>query len=479
MNIEKIKEQVKDMLSSVNQLYTDNGVDANIAAWQTNKGYLIKLLSKHPNWDEDELAIVYTVKQLRKVERGNIDAKQQEFYNWMAGLVEKKLLSQDDFTRAKYAINNVSRRAKQEFTGEEHEVKQYVDVPAPKGKHCSKIIRAICVKLGLDTIVPVYEKIVGVTDEGREIIRKINEFEKIFAPFSDAFNPLVIENTAVLSIHPCDFLSQSNGNSWRSCHDIGFEYRGEYQSGVMSYMNDVSSMVFYTTDGKTTQDYRLGKKLMRQMFHYNKGTLVQTRLYPNGDPDARTLYRHIVQSALAECENKPNAWSLKRDYRTVKSSITTSRGSTHFRDYDSGGHNITASLLKNSTHPRLRVGTIPLCWKCGQGHYYKGSLSHRDCPSPCVKCGRTLNGGYHVVDGKRYCTQCSFHCNSCSTPKLGLRYQARSANQYNLITICGDCFEVFEYTNCQDCGYLVRKSGLTETEHGTICRRCQVNREYR
>ena len=39
--------------------FSPEGVAANLTAWRENKTPLVELLRRHPNWNEQELAIVF------------------------------------------------------------------------------------------------------------------------------------------------------------------------------------------------------------------------------------------------------------------------------------------------------------------------------------------------------------------------------------------------------------------------------------
>jgi len=392
--------------------------------------------------------------------------------NWIYEQEARGYISGSNLRAMSNALEIVSRRKEQFWTGDETSLKIDYGIDTPKGRKCSKILRAICIKYGADKLVPPYEDL----NTGR----KVNEFEREFAPLADSVNELILTNTAVLSIHPCDFLSVSNGNSWRSCHDIGFSYLGEWSSGVLSYFNDNSSMVFYTVGDKVDSDYHLEKKLTRQMFHYNKGTLVQSKLYPDsGNNELHTLYRNVVQGIIAEASDKPNAWTLLRVQRDVSKRLTTARGSTHYKDY-LNGCGATSSLLRDSVQVKVRIGSKPLCFKCGHEYSRSSGLCCSTCPSECNKCGKAIGGcygmQYNIVGGQKYCVECSFRCNSCRREVVGERHYVTGSNRFSQISACDECFTNL-YSPCSECGQHFRTERMYDYEDGSrLCVRC-FNRE--
>lgn len=64
-------------------------------------------------------------------------------------------------------------------------------------------------------------------------------------------------------------------------------------------MNDVCSMIFYTADEDVKENFYAAPKRSRQVFCYNHGIILQSRLYPQTDDnEARKIYRNIVQRTI-------------------------------------------------------------------------------------------------------------------------------------------------------------------------------------
>ena len=105
-------------------------------------------------------------------------------------------------------------------------------------------------------------------------VGKHPEYNREFAKYADALNPLKITRHTILSVNPLDYLTMSFGNSWASCHTIDKQnkrnmpnsYQGMYSSGTISYMLDSPSMVFYTVDASYDgNDFWHEPKINRQM----------------------------------------------------------------------------------------------------------------------------------------------------------------------------------------------------------------------
>ena len=74
--------------------------------------------------------------------------------------------------------------------------------------------------------------------------------------------------------------------------------------------------------------------------------MLQSRLYPTDLEDQKTLYRGIVQQAIAVCLDKPNLWSIKRGKET-EPYCESAADSNHYPDYEYGY--AVESLLKGET----------------------------------------------------------------------------------------------------------------------------------
>lgn len=142
------------------------------------------------------------------------------------------------------------------------------------GAKASRIINRLCLKFHLDRI----EEEAEAGEPDSRYMRTVKPYNALFARLADALNPAHIEKTAVLSIHPCDFLEMSNrDNTWSSCHCLE---RGSHHGGCQSYMGDAVSMIFFTVSDEYTQDFHTAPRITREIFCYKDNVLLQSRLYP-------------------------------------------------------------------------------------------------------------------------------------------------------------------------------------------------------
>ena len=58
--------------------FSPEGVAANLTAWQENKTPLVELLRRHPNWNEQELAVVFDFAESREIDHNSVDENKFE-----------------------------------------------------------------------------------------------------------------------------------------------------------------------------------------------------------------------------------------------------------------------------------------------------------------------------------------------------------------------------------------------------------------
>jgi len=448
MNHEKIRAQFTETLDAFNVPWKNAGVDANLNAWEQNKGYLVALLRNHPNWDDDELAIVYTTKHIRSISRV---------------IVERSVCALEDLLYGSYlpeqgdimdAIKHIAYGLSAIFVGNAPYIENLTGVKCNNQQYSNKIIGKILRAKGVD---------------------KLAGYEKAYADLSDSLKPITVEATAVLSVHPCAYLTMSHGNSWSSCHSI--KERGCNHSGTLSYMNDRVTMVFYTVNNETDRDYHKKPKETRQVFFWSNGVLIQSRLYPDTHNEKdRAAYRHIVQSALAECLDEPNLWKLNREQLIVDGYYDTFPKATHYKDYRDSLYKSTVSRLKDVCG-RLMIGNAPRCLCCGAVHNADNYLCCPDgCKTQqeelphCASCENEIyDDSYLEEEGEIYCMECASQCEECGGGAHATSTVRNNNGTY--MEVCNTCWELL-YLECSQCYDLVRATTICTDNGRLYCQEC-------
>ena len=425
-------DDVCNWLKEVGRSYTRDAVERIIDEWVKNKGWIIEIFKKHPNYN-GKYQIVFD----QDYQRGFDFSLVNKFSRWIANN-NSTIISNNQVKVTAYAYNEakrninrikdiieyfddikhdfglnatINRCSKDEFVERLEYFKEIIDIYNTKQRNGEIVIKgnyayskeAYEIFVALDHLAGYLSefknKNLTETDvevikaifkdkkinavAGRKLSRMINEimhytgmsdlpeYEKAFADYSDAVNPVAIKRFTVLSVHPIDYLTMSNGNSWSSCHSV--VKHGGYNSGTISYMLDPSSFVYYTVDkrykGNTIERE---PKITRCMFHMGNERLVQGRVYPqNTDKDADTylVIRNIVRRVLSTAMNIADDWTIRKGTANCISQIT-SHG-THYRDYNHVDLcNVSRIKRKDAyqSNKKITVGADPICIKCGKRH---------------------------------------------------------------------------------------------------------------
>lgn len=327
---------------------THLGIAANIDEWVLKKKPLIDTLRKHPDWSENDLAIVTEIE-------------------------EKQGINKDYFGLC-YSLYNAASNA---------------NGCMDWNVYCEIISSCFCNKIScaeaelINTVCPEL-KIYPNTKSSRVLHKffqhigfdKLSEFEKIFAQISDCLSTKVVIRKAVLSVNPLDFLTMSNGNSWSNCLTLtpatnydGFRYKGKHKAGTLSYMTDEVSCLFYTLDKNSTGPLWSIPKITRQVIFYRLPLIVHERIYPKSveyidEPtNLYVIYKNAVQKLLSECEGIENQWEYNDTY------IKRSSNCFVYPDWKY----YTSIRCVNLSVPRsfnsITVGGKSYCIHCGNAKY--------------------------------------------------------------------------------------------------------------
>lgn len=389
--------------------FSPEGVAANLTAWRENKTPLVELLRRHPNWNEQELAVVFDFAESREIDHNSVDENKFEMIMLAhdAGLDDIKLSDFQaalDAATADYAtVPEVSRLETIRTRGH---------IKCAEGQKASRIINRLCCKFGLDQYQ--VERVQGEHGDN-PITVMVKPYNAIFARLADSLNPVQIPKTGILSVHPCDFLEMSSQkNSWHSCHCLS---DGGWRAGCQSYMGDGVSMIFFTVDNDIRSNFYRAPRLTRQIFCYKNGLLLQSRLYPGNEDSIRKLYRELVQRAISQCLGVPNLWKTKMELGEIQSYWITPEESMHYRDYNNG-YAALSFLEGIENYGQLVIGSQSRCVICGNVHSHRGSMRCRECSSVvvCKGCGRVV-----PIDDARYmeeaffCQECVAQCELCGS----------------------------------------------------------------
>lgn len=258
----------------------------------------------------------------------------------------------------------------------------------------------------------------------------------------------------------------------------------------MSYLLDGTTMVYYQVDKEYDgNDLEFEPKIIRQLFHYKDGILVQGRLYPQCNDGKNSLYTPIraqLQKIIADCLVVPNLWR-KKGGTSACCSVINSEG-THYRDYECQSECSVSKIIKMIPKGRvdnrhMTVGHDIYCVKCGDWHDMESTLLCEYCydnygdsgSHRCCDCGdRYDEDEMYCINGEWYCSGCSTYCNHC-----GERVPNSSIHYYGELDedICDECISK-DFSTCDCCGKLTNNDDLTyiESTDENVCGRCLENK---
>lgn len=452
------------------------------------KTRLREILRRHPNWDEEQQAIIfkshietgintYVIRNFgewlienMKFKYSNVPNAIDEIKTKMHNILELCKANQlpfDDLRLNYYSSEQLDKfkEAGEANNNKRNEIRKYIydwvnliyeskatpefveatnelfpEVKAVVGQKTSRIVNKICKILEVDGI-----KEMGTTFNGEA---KDYGFNYRFAEFADAINPIEITKYTVISINLIDFLDMSNGTNWRSCHtmdifnDDGDGYHGQYSSGTLSYALDPSTIIMYTVDEKYEGKMCYAEKDRRMNFHLNEdgNSFVFGRLYPDGrdggEKGMAAQFRNIFQKVISECLDEANYWKVHKGSSSNREVIEDTRG-TNYQDYFCYEDTGNCYRIGTERKTKIKIGHNPICPSCGTEHSRTNNIF-------CYDCMR--QDGENNDDYDHYCTRCGDGFYDSNDEAI---YCEDNGNWY----CCERCAENDGVYYCQDDGY--------------------------
>lgn len=472
MNIVELKEEMENLLETYGYSFSDSGIEKIVSEWKKNKRNLISLFEKHPNYN-GKGQIVFSHDYKREISKGKISS----FFRWAEDILYKTNMytwESVEYKAMRWLLSNKDTFIKK---GISDMVNNFIpELKAKDGMKTSRLVNKFCKITGID---------------------KDPFYNREFAEYADAINPLSIKRHTVISLNPVDYLTMSFGNSWTSCHTIdkdnkrkkeGRHYSGCYSSGTLSYMLDNTSVIFYTVDNKYNgNEFELQDKINRCMFHVGEDLVIQGRVYPQSKDRDDNLYkeiRMIVQKNIAECMEVPDLWINKKGTSQCNDAITRSSG-THYRDYlYFNSCNVSYIKGREDNFRPIKIGHEPICPDCGEEHSVKDNILCDYCfgKHTCSYCGSEGNeDNVHYVEGEGwFCNNCCSYCDYHGEYETGVM-----TDVYGYGYVCSDAlYEIPCCIFCENCGnyymegYNPDEEIITEDDRNYCCERCANSDGY-
>lgn len=401
---DEMENMVTNFFKSTIYSTTPLAINKILSTWKNSKERLRTILSKHPLWNEDELAIDWEIEVPNKEQR---DLAKSRYCTIVAQYREEY---RNDYDRLMPLLEQVGFNSFIEGS----EIFKLFGLHIAKGMKPTRALRKFF-------------------DE--TMMSRVENFEKMFAELADALSTKPLKRRITLSIHPMDFLRMSYGNSWSSCHHIG--KRGCYSNGTLSYLMDEQAMVVSLLDPNSKDKTYEQPKINRMMFFLNESNdVLQSRLYPQVRiQELEDILAKEVAQKISECLN------IEQTFKAVVSDVAcdcyvTSAG-THYRDY--ACTNFGQRIWSTKDVPgKFKIGHDCYCVSCGEPNNRNGSLN----------CGCAGNEAWRVfVD---------FVCPNSGRRFYNIansKYNPKDGRYYIKYSVCKECGEVFfdSHIYCEEC----------------------------
>lgn len=475
MNIDfdSIALDIMDVLDHYDINYKNSIIHNKIVpAWYKAKKPLLEVFSRHPNWNDETLSVLFETQYERELNRSKVRGALTDVAVYTSTPGGETRL--DDGTAYKKAINSLYW----------NDINTPTITPDNQGvwiETCKTDNPKRLFPVGLRTSKAFdrFFKFYGAD--------KHPHYNKFFAVLADAVSPLKVTRTTCLSFHPCDYLLMSRGTGWHSCHMID---GGGWQGGTWSYMLDNVSSIFYTTEDKNDEMY-WRTKVNRMVTCFQGKEILFSRLYPScGDKEMRHTFRQIIQEIYAQCLGIPNMWQKPMNHRLYSGNyqgddgywyydcdrklIYSGNGHMQYEDYDYAEWGAELSIAADAAPTKMYIGTWGICPETGDEYDDHAQMTSIEGWA-CGECGchiRYEDDVWYDEDGNAYCYSC-FHdmfteCAECGEwCRNETMHETDEGEQ-----VCNWCYDRY-YTTCTWCGRGVHEDyAIVDNMGRSWCRDC-------
>lgn len=423
---DNLVDNIVNLLDEYGYPWSYEHVQKWVDIWFEEKSWLIRLLSKLPNWNPEKLMVVFSANYNREIDLAHLSRCASTLFT-VATAPETDEMA----TAWYYMLQSIKE--------------QYIDNESHNGRQALEYAVKIMEMAGSSyrphngvKASRMVKKIAGIIG-----VDKAPGFNKAYVEFADALNPLQIVRHTIISVNPIDYLTMSFGNTWASCHTIdkgnrrntsGEHYHGMYSGGTLSYMLDPSSLVFYTVDERYDgKDFERQDKINRVMFHLGEDKLVQGRVYPQENDGSTDMYektRAIVQRQIAEALGVTNDWLNAKGTEECEDVIYTPDYTMHYPDYLNFDRCNVSYLRRGDSGKNFKKITVgnpdvpcPACGGAVEDHNYIVCDWHKydiNNDYTCARCGCEYEADYlYEINGEHYCDECSFYCEYHEEREIG------------------------------------------------------------
>ena len=439
--IELTKEQFRNFMKGMEELCNDGGYDFseeafenNLDKWAKNKAHLLNVFAKSSDFNANELAIVKEVEIPRELQRDNANSL---IYHWGMDCrcpsaliyvlrcvcnytkdngvfefdIERYKDNSFEFYRDNYdysMLTYVTHLYSQHY-GEYGLAFLCKQLKIQSGTKATKVLNKIFdaikgLKLGKHNLDYDFVKPVRELDENGEwtgnMCRVLN-FNQFQAQLNDMLSPRVDIKKLVISINPLDYITQSRGNSWSSCHAFSAEWDDNYsgcnKGATLTMMVDPSSVIAYIIDNDNTSDLWNVPKQNRQSLFINNdhNYVMQNVFYPNHSDYLSKIVRQTIQDLLLATDTDSWVHSNRINYNYVD------LNTDEYKGYDDWCKGVDVSYLKSATDSEIELIIGRRAWCVDNENDYvefnSSVCSRNNDRKWCEYCDE-----YHDIDDMRW-----------------------------------------------------------------------------
>lgn len=404
---------VKGMEGLCNEAQYDFDLSAfrkNLDKWAKNKAHLYNAFSKSKDFNANELAIVKEIEIDREIDRDNANSF---LLNWCnkckcpyglinalravcdhtndSGIfefnIERYLEDEFDFYRDNYGFGvlNYADRLYSYYYSEYALAFLCKQLKISSGMKSTKVLNKLFdaikgLKIGKHTINEHYVKPVRELDENGDwtgnMVKRLN-FNQFQAQLNDLLSPKTDKKKLVISINPLDYITQSRGNSWSSCHAFNRywdeRYSGCNKGATLTMMVDPSSVIAYIIDNDNESNLWSIPKHNRQSLFINEDHdyIMQNIFYPQQNDNLSKIVRQNLQELFnVDTDSWIHSTRINSSYVDVDTSEYKG-----FDDWTCSSKGCDVSYLKNNAEKEITliIGRDAYCVDCDNEYIEENS----------------------------------------------------------------------------------------------------------
>ena len=152
--MEELKKAFYEVMYKYEKSFGETGVMTNLNLWAQEKAGLLELLRRHPNWDEDAKAIVFSFDEGRGIQRDVVDEIAFTMEDLAAEQINEEQRLEDFRIALRAAVNEYSSTLSEQTL---EIVRNRGGIKCAEGQKTSRIIGKLCRSFGVLSLIHISE----------------------------------------------------------------------------------------------------------------------------------------------------------------------------------------------------------------------------------------------------------------------------------------------------------------------------------